>query len=347
MDFGGGDDIRFEKLGAIGLVSLTRPQALNALTHPMIKALTAALQAWEKDPHVAAVVIRAEGRAFSAGGDILAVYKARQRGEVPYEFFADEYRLNAYIARYPKPYVALIDGIVMGGGVGVSCHGSHRVLTENAQFAMPEVGIGFFPDVGGSHLLADLGASFGMYLALTGTRIRYGDALWSGIATHTTKAEYLAGLIERISETGEPDLALREVFSAARRETDPETVRSIGNHFSRTTLAGVIDSLRAAAPEDRFATQVLETIAKKSPTSLAVTFQSISRGLRLSMDDCMRMEYRVLRRMLLGHDFFEGIRCTVIDKGDQPAWTPADLAGVTQADVDAYFAPLGEDELTL
>jgi hypothetical protein len=137
------------------------------------------------------------------------------------------------------------------------------------------------------------------------------------------------------------------VFSAARRETDPQTVRSIGSHFSRTTLAGIIDSLSAAAPEDRFATQVLETIAKKSPTSLAVTFQSISRGLRLSMDDCMRMEYRILRRMLLGHDFFEGIRCTVIDKGDQPAWTPADLAGVTQADVDAYFEPLGESELTL
>lgn len=348
MDFGGGDDIRFERIGALGLVSLTRPQALNALTHGMIRALTAALQAWESDSQVAAVAIRGEGRAFSAGGDILAVYRARERGEVPYEFFADEYRLNAYIARYRKPYIALVDGIVMGGGVGVSCHGSHRVMTENAQFAMPEVGIGFFPDVGGSHLLPDLGESFGMYLGLTGTRIRYGDALWSGIATHTTKAEYLPGLIQRMSETGEPDAALREVFSAARRETDPDTLRAIGRHFSRPTLAGIVESLRrAAAGDDKFAAQVLGVLSVKSPTSLAVTFRSLTRGLTHSMDECMRMEYRILRRMLTGHDFYEGIRCTVIDKGDTPKWQPPDLDMVSEADVDAYFEPLGEGELSL
>lgn len=348
MDFGGGDEIRFERAGSVALVTLTRPKALNALTHRMVNALSLALQEWERDGAVAAVVLRAEGRAFCAGGDILDVYNARQRGEPAYRFFADEYRLNAYISRYPKPYVSLIDGMVMGGGVGISCHGSHRVMTENAQFAMPEVGIGFFPDVGGSHLLPDLGESFGMYLGLTGTRIRYGDALWSGIATHTTKAEYLPGLIERMAGSEEPETALREVFAAAHRETDPDAVRAIGRHFSRPTLRGIVESLRRSAAEaDTFAGQALATLESKSPTSLAVTFQSIRRGSARSMDDCMRMEYRILRRMLEGHDFYEGIRCVVIDKGDKPRWRPASLDDVSDADVEAYFAPLDEGELVL
>lgn len=155
MDFGGDDEIRFERSGAAGVVTLTRPQALNALTHKMVLALSRALTAWQVDRDVALVVLKAEGRAFCAGGDILKVYEAGRLGNPPIDFFADEYRLNAQIARFPKPYISLIDGIVMGGGVGLSFHGSHRVLTENAQFAMPEVGIGFFPDVGGSHLLPD------------------------------------------------------------------------------------------------------------------------------------------------------------------------------------------------
>ena len=166
------------------------------------------------------MVIKAEGRAFSAGGDILDVYQSERGSPAIVQFFADEYRLNAQIASYPKPYVALVDGIVMGGGVGVSFHGSHRVLTENAKFAMPEVGIGFFPDVGASHLLPDLGGSFGMYLALTGNRIGYGDALWSGLANYTMKAEYQAGLIERLAETGDADLGSARGVGQASRETD-------------------------------------------------------------------------------------------------------------------------------
>ena len=238
MDFGGGEEIRFERLGLAGVVTLTRPAALNALTHRMVMALTAALHAWRSDPSVALVVVKAEGRAFSAGGDILDVYQSERGNPAIVQFFADEYRLNAQIASYPKPYVALVDGIVMGGGVGVSFHGSHRVLTENAKFAMPEVGIGFFPDVGASHFLPDLGGSFGMYLALTGNRIGYGDALWSGLANYTMKAEYQAGLIERLAETGDADLALREVWAQARRETDPPTLEKIAKHFALPSLEG-------------------------------------------------------------------------------------------------------------
>ncbi|TIS47633.1 enoyl-CoA hydratase/isomerase family protein [Mesorhizobium sp.] len=347
MDFDGGDEIRFERLGKAGVVTLTRPRALNAVTHRMIKALGKALDAWEGDAGVSAVVVKAEGRAFSAGGDILHIYESGRAGKPPVDFFADEYRLNARIARFRKPYVALIDGIVMGGGVGISFHGSHRVLTENAQFAMPEVGIGFFPDVGASHLLPDLGGSFGMYLGLTGNRIRYGDALWSGLATHTIKAEDQAGLLDEIAVSGDPESELRSFFTPAKRETERQDLEAIAHHFSQASLADTISSLEQAAAEDAFAAKTLATIRMRSPTSLNVAWREISAGLALSMDECMKMEFRILNRMLAGHDFYEGIRAAIIDKGSMPEWRPASLDAVSVADVDAYFAPLGAGELEL
>src|SRR6201988_5170760 len=228
-------DILFERRSAAGIVTLNRPKALNAVTYDMVRALARQLKAWADDAAVTRVILRAAGeRAFSAGGDIRALYEQGRAGHQRemLTFWRDEYPLNAQIARYPKPYVALIDGIVMGGGVGVSFHGSHRVLTENAKFAMPEVGIGFFPDVGASHRLPDLGGSFGLYLALTGNRIGYGDAPWAGLGNYTMKSEYQGGLLERLAETGDADLALREVFSQARRETDRPTLEAIAHHFS-------------------------------------------------------------------------------------------------------------------
>ena len=347
MDFGGGDEIRFERLGKAGVVTLTRPQALNAVTHRMVKALGKALDAWEGDTGVGVVVVKAEGRAFSAGGDILHIYEAGRAGKPPVDFFADEYRLNARIARFRKPYVALIDGIVMGGGVGISFHGSHRVLTENAQFAMPEVGIGFFPDVGASHLLPDLGGSFGMYLGLTGNRIRYGDALWSGLATHTIKAEDQSGLLDELATSGDPNAELRDFFIPAKRETERQDLNSIALHFSQVSLADTIASLERAAPEDAFAAKTLATIRTRSPTSLNVAWREISAGLTLSMDECMKMEFRILNRMLAGHDFYEGIRAAIVDKGSKPQWRPASLDAVSAVDIDAYFAPLGTRELEL
>lgn len=344
MDFGGGDEIRFERVGLAGVVTLTRPAALNALTHRMVKALAAALEAWRGDPGVALVVVKAEGRAFCAGGDLMQVYRA-DRSRPPVEFFADEYRLNHMIDSYPKPYVALVDGIVMGGGVGISFHGSHRVLTENAVFAMPETGIGFFTDVGGSHILSDLGAHFGMYLGLTGERIRYGDALWSGLANYTMRSEYQAGLLERLAETGEADLALREVFAQARRETDDATLHSISRHFSQPTLDGIVGSLEAAAPSDEFAARTLATLRTRSPTSLHVVFRQITRGSTKTMKQCMRMEFRILNRMLEGHDFYEGIRAAIVDKDRNPRWDPPTLEAVQESQIRRYFEPLGVREL--
>ncbi|KQZ13297.1 3-hydroxyisobutyryl-CoA hydrolase [Mesorhizobium sp. Root554] len=347
MDFDGGDEIRFERTGKAGIVTLTRPQALNALTHRMVRALARALTAWEQDPSVAVLLVKAEGRAFCAGGDIMQVYHAGRAGSPPVDFFADEYRLNAQIARFRKPYVSLIDGIVMGGGVGVSCHGSHRVMTENAQFAMPEVGIGFFPDVGGSHILPRLSGSFGMYLALTGNRIACGDALGSGLATHAIKTLDQSAFIERLAQSGEPENALAPLSVSVERETAASVLEGITRHFSQPSLEDILASLENAGANDAFAAKTLAVMLDRSPTSVRVAWRQITAGQGLSMDDCMRMEFRILNRMLHGHDFYEGIRAALVDKDRQPKWRPATLDAVSAADIDAYFASLGDRELQL
>ena len=347
MDFGGGDQIRFERHGLAGIVTLTRPKALTALTHQMVKALSAALHAWEDDKGVAVVIVKAEGRAFCAGGDLLEVHRAGGANAQLVQFFADEYRLNAQIERYKKPYIALIDGICMGGGMGISIHGSHRVMTENAVFAMPEVGIGFFPDVGGSYVLPNLGSSFGMYLGLTGTKIDYGDALWSGLATHTVEAAYLPAIADEIAESGDAGTELREFFKAAGRKTDEASLHAIAKHFSLGSVHDIVASLERSAKTDKFAADTLAVMRLKSPTSLEVTFRAITTGSTLSMDECMRMEFRILNRLLAGHDFYEGIRAAIIDKGSVPQWRPARIEDVDPAVIESYFAPLPGGDLAL
>jgi enoyl-CoA hydratase len=340
------DDIRFERRGLAGIITLNRPKALNAVTHAMVLALAAKLPEWEADDAVKAVIIKGEGRAFSAGGDILDIYRAGQAGKPQVQFFADEYRLNAALRRFRKPYVALIDGIVMGGGVGVSFHGSHRVMGEKALFAMPEVGIGFFPDVGGSFILSRIKGGYGMYLGLTGARIGPGDALHAGLATHAVKSEDLAAVEAAIVETGDPAKVLKQVCIVPERSLNEAQMVAVNHHFTRGTLADLIESLRQAAESgDGFAAATLETLQKRSPTSLHVAFRQIAYGEMLEMDDCMKMEFRILNRMLAGHDFYEGIRAAVIDKGDMPKWRPATLAEIDESAIEAYFAPLPGGEL--
>jgi enoyl-CoA hydratase/carnithine racemase len=340
-----GEDIRFERRGAAAIVTLDRQKALNAITHGMVRALAARLPQWEADPQVKAVIVKAEGRAFSAGGDIMDIYRAGRAGQAPVDFFADEYRLNAAIRRFPKPFVALVDGIVMGGGVGVSFHGSHRVLGERALFAMPEVGIGFFPDVGGSFLLSRLKGGYGLYLGLTGSRIGHGDALHAGLATHAVRSADLAAVEAGIAETGDPDAVLRDLCITPDRTLDDATEVSIGLHFTMGTLGDVLASLRQVAGYDEFAAETLATLAKRSPTSLHVAFRQITYGASLTMEECMKMEFRILNRMLSGHDFYEGIRAAIVDKGDTPRWKPASLERVDEKAIDAYFEPLPGGEL--
>lgn len=348
IDFGGAGEIVFERRGKAGLVRLTRPKALNALTRNMVNAFHRALIAWSTDPDVHCVIVEGEGRAFCAGGDILAVYHAGRSRKPLYEFFADEYRLNAYIRHFAKPYVSLIDGICMGGGVGISVHGSHRVVTENVVFAMPEVGIGFFPDVGGSAFLPHLPEHFGTYLALTGNRARQGDCLQSGIATHAIKAEDKERVRRSLIRTGNPDIALRGKTMNPDYETPEKTRDMIGVLFDSETLGGCLIRLGAAGVNgNEWAQQILNLIKTRSPTSLHVTFRQIEEGRSLEMDQCMQMEYRILSRMLENHDFYEGVRALLVDKDNAPVWEPAKIEDVTPAMVDAYFAPLGERELQL
>ncbi|MGB6118686.1 MAG: enoyl-CoA hydratase/isomerase family protein [Mesorhizobium sp.] len=340
-------EILFARNGKAGVITLNRPKALNAVTHNMVHLMHAQMRDWEADAGVEVVILKGEGRAFSAGGDIMEVYRAGKEGRLLTQFFADEYRLNAYLQRFPKPIVSLIDGIVMGGGVGLSFHGSHRVVGEKALFAMPETGIGFFPDVGGSHLLSRIAGGFGMYLGLSGARIGPGDMLKSGLATHAVKSDDLAAIEAGISETGDPDAVLAPFIITPEPAIDEAALLSIAKHFTMGSLADVVQNLQQAGASDEFAHAALEMLRKRSPTSLNVSFAQISNGAMLDMSECMRMEFRILNRMLAGRDFYEGIRAALIDKGDTPKWNPATLEEIDGLAIDAYFAPLEGGDLPI
>ncbi|HYM30179.1 MAG TPA: enoyl-CoA hydratase/isomerase family protein [Candidatus Cybelea sp.] len=343
-------DIVFDVQGPLACVLLNRPKALNALTHEMAVALDNKLKVWESDPRIAALVIRGQGsRAFCAGGDIRKLYdEGRAGSRYPFDFYHDEYRCNARIHRFPKPYVSFLDGIVMGGGVGVSVHGSHRIATENTVFAMPETGIGLFPDVGGSYFLSRLPGALGMFLGLTGTRLKAADAICAGVAQFHVPSSALDALQVDLAKS-EP--GHREAVSLVirRHATDPGAP-SIAQHratidraFGQPSVEAILEALDAE--EDAFAAGLAAQIRTKSPTSLKITHRQIREGAKRNFDECMRMEWRMVNRVIRGHDFYEGTRAVVVDKDQKPAWRPPTLDGVHAADVDAYFAPLGKDEL--
>jgi enoyl-CoA hydratase len=347
-------EILFEVKGAIGLVTLNRPKALNALTHEMCLALNAKLQKWEKDDRVKAVLIEGAGeKAFCAGGDIVKLYnEGKSGGDYPYHFYRDEYLLNTRIKHFPKPYIALIDGIVMGGGVGVSVHGSHRIATERTLFAMPESGIGLFPDVGGTYFLPRLEGELGMYLGLTGARLKTADSVYAGIAHQFIPTEKLLALKEALAAHEFAGDAKAEVDTIlADFATDPgaapiaETLPAINRHFSKESVPAIIESLQAEGDSDAFAVKTAESLLSKSPTSMKLTYQQLRRGAKLDFDDCMRQEFRMVNRVIAGVDFYEGTRAVVIDKDQSPKWTPATLDEVSDVEIEAYFAPLPDGEL--
>lgn len=339
-------DILFETRGRLGLVTLNRPKALNALTRDMCLAMKAKLDEWAKDRGIKTVAIRGTGeRAFCAGGDIRALYDSG-KAKTPYalDFYRDEYILNATIKHFPKPYVAFLKGIVMGGGVGVSVHGSHRIADETVVFAMPETGIGLFPDVGGSYFLPRIPGEIGLYLALTGTRLKTADCLYTGVATAFVPAAGTDAVIERLSAGEHPEAALAGLAAPVDEAPLVEQSADIDRIFASESVEAIVAALdRDASEWARDAAKILRT---KSPTSLKVTFRQIREGAKLSFDDCMRMEFRMVNRIVAGRDFYEGVRATIVEKDGAPKWQPAGLAHVTDADVDAYFAPL-ENELQL
>ena len=346
-------EILFERRGVAGVVTLNRPKALNAVTHGMVRALAAQLDQWARDPAVTRVVVTAAGeRAFSAGGDIRALYelgKSKRHAEA-LTFWREEYVLNTAIKRYPKPYVSLIDGIVMGGGVGISVHGSHRVAGDRFSFAMPEVGIGFFPDVGATWFLPRLPGEIGTYCALTGERFDAADGVVATIATHHVASARFPELLEALCG-GAPVDALLTAFTG--RPGGAALLRwraAIDRLFAGDRVEGILTALDREASsksaDAEFAAATAATIRNKSPTSLKLALAQVRLGKTLTFDACMQTEFRIVSRIIQGRDFYEGVRAVIVDKDNAPRWRPPALAEVTQAEVERHFAPL-EQELVL
>jgi enoyl-CoA hydratase len=343
------DEVVCLREGAAGTILLNRPAALNALTLPMVREMRRALESWAGDPGVTRVVVTGAGeKAFCAGGDIRRLYDLGRAGapSEPLTFWREEYELNILIHRYPKSYVALIDGIVMGGGVGVSLHGSHRVAGERYLFAMPEVGIGFFPDVGATFALPRLPGQTGTYIALTGDRIRTADAAALGLATHVVRSESMAAVREALV-AGEPvDAVLRSAAHDPGPAPIVENRPAIDHCFAAGSVASILDRLdEAAAGGSAFAEKTAATMRTKSPTSMSIALEQMRRGRELSFEEAMRLEFRVVSRIATGHDFYEGVRATLIDRDGAPRWQPATLAAIEPADIARHFADLGADEL--
>ncbi|MGW4481125.1 enoyl-CoA hydratase/isomerase family protein [Rhodococcus triatomae] len=340
-------EVVVRRSGGVGRLTLNRPKAINALNHAMVRTMAAALLEWEADPEVTAVVVDGAGeRGLCAGGDIVAIHDdAKFGGTGSREFWRDEYVLNAAIGRYPKPYVAIMDGIVMGGGVGISAHGSVRVVTERSTIAMPETGIGFVPDVGGTHLLSRTPGEIGTHVALTTGRLNAGDAIALGFADHFVPSESLADFVAAI-ETGSVDEALATFAQTAPESPLLAQQDWIDAAYSADTVEDIVSRLQAAGTPET--TKAAEQILGKSPVALKVTLRSLRHARTLdSLEEVLNEEFRVSVASLSSHDLVEGIRAQVIDKDRNPQWSPATLADVTTADVDRYFQPLGELELGL
>ncbi len=341
------EDVILRRETHLGHITLNRPAALNALTHEMCAAIFAALEEWARDDAVHAVLIDAvPGRAFCAGGDIRSIYRLGREDIAQAEaYFATEYRLNAAVRHYAKPYVALLNGMTMGGGAGLSVHGSHRVVSEHASFAMPETGIGLYPDIGGTWFLSRLPGETGVWLGLTGTHIGPADMLSLGLATDFVPAAEMAQVAPRLA-AGEPADAV--IAARARRIAEPPQFAArrgeIDQAFAASSVEEILARLHAGSD---WAKEVAGAIGTRSPASLKLTLRALREARKLDFDDCMRMEYRLTLRVLRGHDLYEGVRALLIDRDQHPRWQPDSLAAVTDPMIDAYFAPLGEKELVL
>lgn len=341
-------DISIRQIGHAGRITLQRPEALNAMTADMCSAIEQALLTWRDKSDIELVIIDAEGdRAFCSGGDISELYKTGSQGDYAYgqAFWAAEYRLNALIYHYPKPYIAFMQGFTMGGGVGISCHGSHRIVGETSQIAMPECGIGLIPDVGGSYILACAPGYLGEYLGLTAARMAAADAIYAGFADHFIPQSHWKTLIETLEKTGNT----AHIVNAAQPapSSDLKALQTqIDRHFSNETLAGLISSLTAS--DDALSQKSLKMISRNAPLSMASTILLL-RQLRDEGPDiyrALRYEYRFTARAMEFGDFLEGVRAAIIDKDRNPNWQ-FNLTEVPQKASRSMLTPLGALELNV
>lgn len=337
------DEVLTEVEGSVGLITLNRPKAINSLNQPMIDALSAILTDWAADDTVRAVVLSGAGeRGLCAGGDVVSIYhSARKDGVEARRFWRDEYLLNAQIAEFPKPYVALMDGIVMGGGVGVSAHANTRVVTDTSKIAMPEVGIGFIPDVGGVYLLSRAPGGLGLHAALTGAPFSGADAIAVGFADHYVAHGDVEAFRRAVVSDGVEGALAK--YATEPPASDLAAQRNwIDECYAGDTVEDIVASLRghgAAAAND-----AADLIATRSPIALSVTLEAVRRAAKLAtLKDVLVQDYRVSSASLRSHDLVEGIRAQLIDKDRNPKWSPAHLPAVTAADVEAYFTPVDDD----
>ncbi|KAM9663952.1 3-hydroxyisobutyryl-CoA hydrolase, mitochondrial isoform 1-T1 [Trichechus inunguis] len=351
------EEVLLERKGCAGVITLNRPKLLNTLTFNMVRQIYPQLKKWEQDPETLLIIIKGTGgKAFCAGGDVRAVSEAgKANKKLSQDFFRDEYILNNAIASCRKPYVALIHGITMGGGVGVSVHGQFRVATEKTVFAMPETAIGLFPDVGGGYFLPRLQGKLGYFLALTGFKLKGRDVHKAGIATHFVDSEKLDTLEEDLLALKSPSKeniadVLETYHAKSKIDQDKpfileEHMDKINSLFSANTMEQIIENLQQDGSS--FAVEQLKIINKMSPTSLKITLRQLIEGSSKTLQEVLTMEYRLSQACMGGHDFHEGVRAVLIDKDQSPKWKPADLKEVTDEDVNNYFKSLGSNDLKL
>jgi enoyl-CoA hydratase/carnithine racemase len=339
--------------GTTGIITLDRPNALNSLSLDMVRALTTILQAWRDDPAIDAVAIKSSSeKALCAGGDIRFFYEVGNAtpmggSALLEDFFTEEYALNHLIHFYPKPYVALMDGVVMGGGMGIAQGGpgcAVRIVTEKTKMAMPEVNIGLFPDVGGSHFLSHAEGELGNYLGLTGLTVGAADALYTGLADHFVPQSQMAALAALIDAT--PGVQLRQAiaafaapFASQAGASALQTERAtIDRHFGAGSVPAIVASL--ATDQNEFAQKALAAMRQRSPLMMCVTHELLARGAALDVADCLRMERTLVRHNFEHGEVLEGVRALVIDKDNAPKWNPATLEEVTPAMVERFFTPV-------
>ncbi len=353
------EDLLLERRGALGIVTLNRPKALNTLSLAMYRVMDPQLVEWGQDASVRAVIVRGAGdRAFCAGGDVRAIYDARAHpqdrpGDYKADFFREEYRLIERVHRFPKPYIALMDGIAMGGGMGISVNGSYRIATERSICAMPEVHIGLFPDVGATRYLNRCPGRIGLYLALTGARIKAADMLHVGFATHYTRHERLPDLVEALAGigwgAGEDRTQVDAVLARFHEDPGDPPLAALRPQIDRCFAGGSVEAILDALAKEGsdWARETRATLERASPLSLKITFRQMKLGERaMDIEQALALEYRMTQHVMAAHDFFEGIRAVLIDKDQKPSWQHRSLAEVRDAEVARYFESLGERELT-
>jgi enoyl-CoA hydratase len=351
------DEILLGRKGGLAMLTINRPQALNALTLDNYRRIDPALRDWAADPSVHAVVVRGAGdRAFCAGGDVRAVYEAG-RGisgdpDLPAVFFREEYELIRRIHHFPKPYIAVIDGITMGGGAGISVNGAYRVATERTLLAMPETGIGLFPDVGATRFLNRCPRHVGPYLGLTGARVIAADALYCGFATHVVKHASVEALLDEMSRE---HVAIEDCLRRFAVDPGPTPLAAlrpaIDRCFAWDSVEAILDALAVESAgggvDAEWAEETRASLRTKSPTSLKITLRQLTIGRDYDLDAALALEYRLTQHVMAEHDFYEGVRAMLIDRDRKPQWRPAASTEVTDRAVDAYFAPIGDRELPL